>query len=160
MTATPFYEVYERLSHGHNIEDQIVLDHDIRVKGRFKALSKKGVEVRVFLERGKTLQVGEVLKTECGKEIEVLGAKEELTYATCDDWQIFSKACYHLGNRHVKIQVGDRWLRMKPDYVLEEMLELHGLKIAKEYAVFTPEEGAYKGGHSHAHSHGDSHHHH
>ncbi len=147
------YEVYERLDHGHHIEDTVVLDHDIRVKGRFKVISEKGVEVRVFLERGKTLQIGEVLKTECGKEIEVVGAKESVVDASCDDWEAFSKACYHLGNRHVKIQVGERWLRMKPDYVLEEMLVLLGLTVAQEQAVFIPEDGAYSGGHSHGHDH-------
>jgi urease accessory protein len=167
-----FYEVYQRLNHGHNIEDHVVLDHDVRVKGRFKVTSKKGVEVRVFLERGKTLKVGEVLKTECGKEIEILGAEEAVSHAECASWETFSKACYHLGNRHVKIQVGERWLRMKPDYVLEAMLELLGLSVSKENALFIPEDGAYSGGgHAHAddahdeHSHdkandGDHHHHH
>jgi urease accessory protein len=167
-----FYEVYQRLNHGHNIEDHVVLDHDVRVKGRFKVTSKKGVEVRVFLERGNTLKVGEVLKTECGKEIEILGAEEEVTHAECENWETFSKACYHLGNRHVKIQVGERWLRMKPDYVLEAMLELLGLSVSKKTVLFIPEDGAYSGGgHAHGddshdeHSHdkandGDHHHHH
>ena len=79
--------------------------------------------------------------------------------ASCDDWETFSKACYHLGNRHVKIQVGERWLRMKPDYVLEDMLKLHGLTVTAENAIFAPEEGAYKGGHNH-HHHGENEHHH
>ncbi len=167
MTSNTIYEVYERLSHGHHIDDHVVLEHDIRVKGRFKVTSQKGVEVRVFLERGKTLQVGEVLKTECGKAIEILGAEENVTRAECDDWLTFSKACYHLGNRHVKIQIGGaeegghRWLRMKSDYVLEEMLQLLGLTVSQENAVFVPEDGAYSsqgsGGHSHSHSHGHSH---
>jgi len=159
------YEVYERLDHGHHIAAGLVLDQDIRVKGRFKVMSEKGVEVRVFLERGKTLQIGEVLKTECGKEIEIQGAEEDVSRAQCDDWLTFSKACYHLGNRHVKVQVGDAthsavekpWLRIKPDYVLEEMLVLLGLTITPERAVFIPEDGAYAGGGSHSHSHGHAH---
>lgn len=151
------YEVYQRLDHGHHIVDQVVLDHDVRVKGRFKVLSEKGVEVRVFLERGKTLRVGEVLKTECGKEIEILGAEETVAVATCDNWEAFSKACYHLGNRHVKIQVGERWLAMKPDYVLEEMLVLLGLTVSQKQAVFIPEDGAYANGG--AQHHGGHHHH-
>jgi urease accessory protein len=160
------YEVYQRLDHGHHIEDSVVLAHDVRVKGRFKVVSQKGVEVRVFLERGKTLRVGEVLKTECGKEIDIVGAEEQVTLDCCDDWEAFSKACYHLGNRHVKFQVGERWLRIKPDYVLEEMLVLLGLTIIQETAVFLPEDGAYAAGHGHSHghshidSHGDDDHHH
>lgn len=143
------YEVYERLDHAHEIDDQVVLDADIREKGRFKTIAKSGAEVRVFLERGKTLNVGEVLKTQCGKHIEILGTPEAVTKARCEDWETFSKACYHLGNRHVKIQVGERWLRIKPDHVLEEMLELLGLSLEREEAVFIPESGAYAGGHHH-----------
>ena len=113
-----FVEVYERLDHAHYIDDQIVLDHDLREKGRFKIRSQNGVEVRVFLERGKALFIGECLKTECGKIIEIIGANEDVSDASCSDWQQFSKACYHLGNRHVKIQVLERCLRIKPDYYL------------------------------------------
>jgi len=146
-------EIYQRLEHSYSyqIDDHIVLDHDVREKGRFKVESISGQEIRVFLERGKTLLVGECLKTECGKIIEVRGAEEEVIEATCDDWEMFSKACYHLGNRHVKIQMGERWLRMKSDYVLEEMLELLGLSVTKKRAVFIPESGAYAGGHHHHH---------
>lgn len=149
-----YLEAYERLDHSHQVDDHIVLDHDVREKGRFKSISKKGKEIRVFLERGKTLRVGECLKTECGKIIEIIGAEEEVIQASCDDWEVFSKACYHLGNRHVKIQVGERWLRMKSDYVLEEMLTLLGLHVEQTSAVFNPESGAYsesEGGHHHHH---------
>ena len=153
-----YYEVYERIAHTHDpIDDKVVLDSDIREKGRFKSISEQGIEVRVFLERGKTLAIGEVLKTECGKLITIVGAKEDVLKASCSDWETFSKACYHLGNRHVKIQVGERWLRIKPDYVLEEMLERLGLTIEKEQAVFMPESGAYAGGHSHSHGHSHGH---
>lgn len=150
---TQFFEVYQRLDHAHhlNSDDSVILDHDVRQKGRFKVISENGVEVRVFLERGNTLQVGEYLKTECGKIIEVIGANEDVVEATCENWDTFSKACYHLGNRHVKIQVGERWLRMKSDYVLEEMLQLLGLTVTKKSAVFIPESGAYAGGHQHHH---------
>ena len=152
-----FVEVYERLDHAHYIDDQIVLDHDLREKGRFKIRSQNGVEVRVFLERGKALFIGECLKTECGKIIEIIGANEDVSDASCSDWQQFSKACYHLGNRHVKIQVFERCLRIKPDYVLEEMLELLGLTVTKNTAVFIPELGAYapgyRGHHQHDHEH-------
>jgi urease accessory protein len=152
-----FFEVYERLGHSHEtVEDYLILNHDIREKGRFKTISKNGIEVRVFLERGKTLLIGECLKTECGKIIGIRGAEEELIKATCDDWNLFSKACYHLGNRHVKIQVGERWLFIKPDYVLEEMLELLGLSLEKVTAIFSPESGAYSNGHGSGH---DGHHH-
>lgn len=145
------YEVYER--HGVDVQsavdDGIELSHEQREKGRIKAESNSGKEVRIFLERGKPLAVNEVLSSQCGKKIRVLGQVEEVTRATCDEWETFSKACYHLGNRHVKIQVGEKWLRILPDHVLEDMLKLLGLTLEKEQAVFEPESGAY----NHAHHH-------
>jgi len=153
-------EVYERLgTHCHDPVDEVVnLDHAQRDKGRLKLISAAGTEVRVFLERGKPLLVGEFLRTQCGKIVKVQGTVERVAHASCDDWHTFSRACYHLGNRHVKLQVGDRWLRIKPDHVLEEMIHLLGLVISHEEAVFVPESGAYShgvlgAGHSHGHDH-------
>ncbi len=147
-------EVYERLGlHCHEpVNESVVLEHDQRDKGRLRLISESGVEVRLFLERGKPLLVGEYLKSNCGKIVQVKGAVETVAHASCDDWHTFARACYHLGNRHVKIQVGERWLRIKPDHVLEEMIHLLGLVISHEQAVFEPESGAYsQGGHHHEH---------
>ncbi|MFL0810504.1 MAG: urease accessory protein UreE [Agarilytica sp.] len=145
------YEIFER--HGidtqSNVDDGVELSHEQREKGRIKTTSNAGEEVRVFLERGKPLAINELLSSQCGKKIRVLGQIEQVTRATCEDWETFSKACYHLGNRHVKIQVGEKWLRILPDHVLEEMLQQLGLSLVKEHAVFEPESGAY------AHAHHD-----
>jgi len=139
------WEVYQRLAsdQAESIHDQLILDHLQREKGRFKAIASSGTEVRVFLERGHTLRIGDVLRSRCGKNLSVIGAVEPVVVASTDDWARFSKACYHLGNRHVKLQVGDRWLRITPDHVLEDMLEQLGLVIRHEHAVFVPESGAY-----------------
>jgi urease accessory protein len=150
-------EIYERLGTdaAGPIYATVCLTHEQRDRGRLRLTSTDGEEVRVFLERGKPLLVGEFLKTQCGKIVQVDGAIEAVAEATCDDWRTFARACYHLGNRHVKLQVGDRWLRITPDHVLEEMLVLLGLTITPTEAVFVPESGAYSnGGHSHGHSHG------
>ena len=147
-------EIYERLGlHCHDpVDESVVLEHDQRDKGRLRLISEAGTEVRLFLERGKPLLVGEYLKSNCGKIVQVKGAVEAVAHASCDDWLTFARACYHLGNRHVKLQVGERWLRIKPDYVLEEMLHLLGLVVTHEQAVFAPESGAYsQGGHHHGH---------
>ena len=142
-------EIYQRLgTHCHqDVYTQVELNHDQRNKGRLKLIGKNGEEIRVFLERGKPLLVGELLKSECGKYIKVEGQIEKITEAVCDDWLTFSKACYHLGNRHVKIQMGDRWLRITPDHVLEQMLQNLGLTLATREAIFLPESGAYKDAH-------------
>ncbi|WP_067869241.1 urease accessory protein UreE [Neptuniibacter marinus] len=144
-------EVYERLgTHCHHQADsRVVLTHEQRDRGRLKLISDQGEEVRVFLERGKPLLVGEYLKTTCGRYIKVAGAVESVALASGDDWHQFSRACYHLGNRHTKIEVGERWLRIKPDHVLEEMLVQLGLVVTHEEAIFVPESGAYSHGHSH-----------
>ena len=145
-------EVYERLGdHCHGVVyTTVVLSQEQRDRGRLKLTGENGEEVRLFLERGKPLLVGEYLKTTCGKYVQVEGAVEAVTYAECEDWQTFARACYHLGNRHVKLQVGERWLRMQPDHVLEEMLELLGLTLTHQETVFVPESGAYSnGGHHH-----------
>ena len=149
-------DIYERLgTHCHDpVYTTVTLTHEQRDRGRLKLVGDNNEDVRVFLERGKPLLVGEFLKSECGKIVQVNGAVEDVAHASCEDWEAFSKACYHLGNRHTKIQVGERWLRIKPDHVLEDMLQMLGLIVSHEDAVFVPESGAYSsGGNSHGHSH-------
>ena len=133
----------------HAADAVVILSHEQRDRGRLRLTSESGEEVRVFLERGKPLLVGEFLKTQCGRYVKVEGAVETVAHASCDDWHTFARACYHLGNRHVKIEVGERWLRIKPDHVLEEMLVLLGLVVSHEEKVFVPESGAYSHGHHH-----------
>lgn len=144
-------EVYERLgTHCHEQADSVVvLNHEQRDRGRLRLTSESGEEVRVFLDRGKPLLVGEYLKASCGRYVKVEGAQESVAHASCDDWHTFARACYHLGNRHTKMEVGERWLRIKPDHVLEEMLVQLGLVVSHEEAVFVPESGAYSHGHHH-----------
>lgn len=142
-----------------SIDARITLTHDQREKGRLRAVTDTGEDIQIFLERGKALTVGEFLKSDCGKHIQVAGAKEPITEAHCHDWQTFARACYHLGNRHVKIEVGDRWLRIIPDHVLEAMLIQQGLTVVADNAVFNPESGAYAPGTSHGHGHNHAHDH-
>ena len=147
-------EVYERLSHlepGSGAEE-LALDHLQREKGRFKTLLADGTEVRVFLERGNVLHIGQGLRSACGRYLVVAGATEPIVLARTDDWVLFSRACYHLGNRHIRLQIGERWLRITPDHVLEEMLVKLGLEVIHQEAVFEPEPGAYsEAGHAHHH---------
>jgi len=149
-------KAYERLDHTHDpIADSITLDQDTRKKARIKSRTDKGQDIGIFVERGHPLLIGQVLKTECGLFIEIKGEAEEVSTAVATDWLTFSKVCYHLGNRHTSLQIGELWVRFKPDYVLEELAESYGLKIDNTPAVFEPESGAYssKSGHGHSHSH-------
>lgn len=144
-------EIYQRLGlHCHDpVDATVTVSYEQRERGRLKLVSDNGEEVRVFLERGKPLLVGEFLKTNCGKTVQVAGAIESVAHASCDNWVQFAKACYHLGNRHTKVEVGERWLRIQPDHVLEDMLHQLGLVVSHEEAVFNPESGAYAHGHHH-----------
>lgn len=151
-------DVYERLGTRSTapIDDVVILDADQRDKGRLKLVSVTGREVRVFLDRGKTLAIGELLRATNGEHVLVQGAMEDLLVAQCNDWRTFARACYHLGNRHVRIQVGELWIRLKPDHVLADMLEGLGMQLLTTKAVFEPEAGAYHG-HAHSHSSGHAH---
>jgi len=156
-------KVYERLAITHKkVSDSITLDQDTRKKARIKGVTDKGTDIGIFLERGHPLLVGDILKSECGQFIEVIGQEEPVSTAIATDWLTFSKVCYHLGNRHTSMQIGELWLRFKPDYVLEELAENYGLTIDKTPAIFEPENGAYgKNSSAHKHSHKSvSHHNH
>ncbi len=148
-------QAYERFEHTHNeITDSITLDQDTRKKSRIKSKTDSGLDIGIFMERGHPLLVGEILKTECGLFIEIKGQAEPVATAIAIDWLTFCKVCYHLGNRHTSLQIGELWVRFKPDYVLEELAEKYGLTINHTPAVFEPENGAYgKGNHGHSHAH-------
>ena len=152
LAARASYSIHRRLEAPAPAHDRIQLDHLQREKGRLRVRSEAGAEVRVFLERGRTLQVGEVLASDCGRLFEVVAAPETVIRAHTRDWLQFARACYHLGNRHVKLEVGECWLRITPDHVLRDMLEQLGLATHEECAPFVPEAGAYaRVRHEHAH---------
>ncbi|MBR9805026.1 urease accessory protein UreE [bacterium] len=151
-------DVYEKISAGavDDVGDSIVLDHYQREKGRIKVRSTNGKEVRLFLERGQVLQRGELLRSTCNRLLVVKLAKESVISAYASSWQQFSQACYHLGNRHTRIQIGERWLRFIEDPVLLELMQQLGLSVRREDVEFEPESGAYGHGHagkSHSHHH-------
>ena len=145
--------ITQRLGHFHGrADDTVTLDFDTRQKARIKITTDNGSPAGIFIERGKPLLVGECLKSDCGKVIQVTGALEPVITASTDDWHMFAKVCYHLGNRHTRLQVGERWLRFKPDHVLAELVSMYQLTTDDTPAVFEPENGAYQhGGHAHPH---------
>ena len=161
-------EVYQRIDTplGSPEPDiKLLLSFDQRSKARLKTISTEGHDVGLFLDHGHQLGVGEYLQTSCGKTVRIDGAIETVLVAKCDDWVLFSRACYHLGNRHVKIQIVERTLRITPDHVLGDMLTGLGLEVSEERCVFIPENGAYHSDKNsakdtgHTHNHGPAHEH-
>ena len=132
-------------------DDHLTLAFEYRQKGRFKAVSAQGLELGVFLERGQVLADGDKLQAEDGRIFAVVAQPEAVVTAYAHDWPSFARACYHLGNRHVTLQLGERWLRFQPDHVLEDLAEHLGLRLDSTAAPFHPESGAYHGHHGHSH---------
>ncbi|MBT2337319.1 urease accessory protein UreE [Variovorax paradoxus] len=138
----------------------IELDWDVRQKSRFDATDSQGRQIGVFLPRGTAVRGGDVLVAEDGSLIRVIAAPQpvlRITHCTAHGTPFdLTRAAYHLGNRHVPIELKPDHLKIEPDHVLADMLRsMHLIVVAVEEA-FEPEGGAYG---SHEHSHGGSHSH-
>ena len=141
----------------------VELDWDLRQKSRFEATDSAGRVLGVFLPRGTVVRGGDVLVAEDGSLVRVHAAPQPVMvirhcphHGTPFD---LTRAAYHLGNRHVAIELQPDHLKIEPDHVLGEMLDRMHLIVRTEQAPFEPEGGAYQGGHDHAHGHDHSHDH-
>jgi len=145
--------------------DRLVLDYDARQRHRFRARLESGELVAVRLPRGTVLKDGDVLEMDDGVPVAIVAAPEALSIATTSDPLLLARIAYHLGNRHVALQVEPGHLAYLHDHVLDDLCTRLGAAVAFAEAPFTPEGGAYGLGghyshsHSHAHDHHDSHSH-
>jgi len=149
--------VTQRLLERRAVNDRLVLPFELRQKSRLRAQLASGTEAGLFLERGSLLRGGDLLLAENGAVIEVVAAEETLSTVRSSNPSQLARAGYHLGNRHVAVQIGDGWLRYRHDHVLDDMVQGLGLPVQVEQAPFEPEGGAYAHGH---HSHGERDHEH
>ena len=134
----------------------LTLPFELRQKSRLRAVLDNGNEVGLMLARGTILRGGDYLKAESGEVICIQAADESVSIVRTDDCLALSRACYHLGNRHVPLQIGAGWVSYLHDHVLDDMVRGLGLQVSHEQAPFEPEGGAYGGGHQHSH-HGHEH---
>jgi urease accessory protein len=145
-------KICQRLTEQRPADARLVLPFELRARSRLRARLADGEEVGVVLERGQILRGGDRLLADDGRVIEVVAASESVSTVRCADPQGLARAAYHLGNRHVMLQVGDGWLRYQHDHVLDDMVHGFGLTAIAEQAPFEPEGGAYEHGHG---SHGE-----
>ena len=142
----------------------VELDWDVRQKSRFDATDSTGRQIGVFLPRGTAVRGGDVLVAEDGSLIKVIAAPQAVLKIThCTEHGSpydLIRAAYHLGNRHVPIELKPDHLKIEPDHVLADMLRAMHLIVNAVDEAFEPENGAYaSGGHAHA-GHGHAHHEH
>ena len=137
------------------------LDWDTRQKSRFDATDSLGRTLGVFLPRGSVVRGGDVLVAEDGSLVRVdAAAQPVMVVRTCPQHGSpfdLTRAAYHLGNRHVQIELQPDHLKIEPDHVLAEMLQRMHLTVTQEQSSFEPEAGAYAGGHGHGHGHDHEH---
>jgi urease accessory protein len=131
------------------IRGRLVLPFDRRTKTRQRVTLEGGEEMAVMLPRGLVLRGGDLVATSDGRLLEVVASEEAVLHVTCATPRDLARAAYHLGNRHVPVEVGDGFLRIAADHVLHEMLVGLGATVTEMKAAFEPEAGAYAGGHHH-----------
>lgn len=141
--------IRQRVAPQDRHDDRLVLPFDKRQKSRLRTRLESGAEVGLFLERGTMLRDGDFLKTEDGLLVRVVAAPEKVYLVRCESTLQLMCAAYHLGNRHVPLEIGDGWLKLKRDAVLRDMLLGLGATVSDAELPFDPEAGAYGGGHSH-----------
>jgi len=129
-----------------------------RVKARLKACLTDGSDVGIFLDRGPIMRGGDLLESEEGSIVQVISAPEEVSVIKSEDFHLLMRAAYHLGNRHVPLQLLPNELRYQHDHILDQMLIGLGINPSFEELPFEPEPGAY-GEHGSGHIHENSHHH-
>ncbi|MGE0155372.1 MAG: urease accessory protein UreE [Reyranellaceae bacterium] len=148
---------------GH-VSTRLVLPFELRQRSRLLAVMESGEEVGLILPRGTVLRGGDRLQSSDGRLVEVVAAPEEVSIVRSADARELARAAYHLGNRHVALQITADSIRYLKDHVLDDMLRGLGLKVDADLLPFEPEAGAYSGSHALAHTgdhvaHGHSHSH-
>jgi urease accessory protein len=172
LPATPMLHVNKLIPQGRGLAAALLkraatieLDWDVRQKSRFDATDSQGRELGIFLPRGQVVRGGDVLVAEDGSLVAVKAAPQPvLVVRHCSEHGSpfdLLRAAYHLGNRHVQLELQGDHLKLEPDHVLADLLRQMHMIVSEEQAPFEPEAGAYApgahGGQGHAHDHGHEH---
>jgi len=153
--------------------DTIVLEFDDRHRRRMAMTGTRGLEFLLDLPETVALRGGDALVLDDGRLVEVVAAPEPLIELRGVDPRQMVRLAWHLGNRHLPVQIAGKHLRIRRDHVIEEMVKGLGASVVEIEAPFDPEGGAYVSagsvhhhgphqhdhGHDHAHGHGHAHRH-
>ena len=143
----------QRITDNRSATVTATLPFEERQKSRLRIQLDDGRDAGIILERGACLRHGDLLQSADGTVLRIIAAPEPVACVYCDDPVLLARACYHLGNRHVPLQIDGTCLRLQRDHVLEHMLAHLGLHAEHETAAFEPENGAYGQHHDHHHEH-------
>lgn len=138
-----------------NARYTLTLAFEQRQKSRLHVALDSGEDAFLKIERGPVLRGGSTLETDDGEAVRIVAANEPLSVIRSQDLLALTRAAYHLGNRHVALQVRKGELSYLQDRVLDVMVTSMGFELSHEQGPFEPESGAYGHGHAtHSHSHG------
>ncbi len=127
----------------------LTLPFEKRGRSRQRTVLDNGEEAGLLLPQGTVLRDGQLLLAKDGRVVQVRAAVEPLYEVESRDPVLLARAAYHVGNRHVALEIGAGYLRLLQDTVLKTLLEKLGLTAREINAAFEPEAGAYGGGHYH-----------
>jgi urease accessory protein len=148
---------------GHWPEEKAVgiltLDFDARHRRRIRLTTDHGEDVLLDLPKAVAMANGDGLQLDDGSWLRIQAAAEPIVEVRHKDHHQLMRLAWHLGNRHLPTEIRDDALRIRPDHVIEDMLQRFGADLIRVEVPFQPEGGAY-GGSSHDHHHGDGGHHH
>lgn len=131
--------------------EPLALRYEPRQRSRQRLDLPDGRTLAIALPPGTRLRPGDRLDADDGSRFEIRAAAEPVLHITATSALALTRAAYHLGNRHVPVEVGSDHLAIQPDPVLEDMLHQLGMTTEHRDAPFAPESGAYGGGHRHGH---------
>lgn len=136
----------------------VTLAFDDRHRRRMMMTDDAGRDFLLDLPRAVALDDGDGLELGDGSFLRVLAAAEDLMEVRCTGGtEGFARIAWHLGNRHLPVQIVGETIRLRRDHVIEDMLRGLGAGVEPIHAPFAPEGGAYSGGHGHGHGHSHDH---
>ena len=130
---------------------KLTLPYDLRRKTRQLVRLDDGEEIGLLLAPGTILKDGDILESAEGDRVRIAAAAEPILFVTASEGEKLARAAYHLGNRHIPVEIGTGFLRLEADLVLKDMLKRLEVSVEEREEAFNPESGAYGGGHRHGH---------